>query len=82
MTAEEALARQEIIERIRRKHKRRDMLIQNISDKLGVNGDFVLRILHQLVTEGVVRTEEVDGVEIVSIGKKFMSLRLSIPALP
>ena len=70
MTAQEASARQEIIERVRHRHKRRDTLILNISNKLGVNGDLVDRILHQLVTEGVVRTEEVDGVEIVSIGKK------------
>jgi predicted ArsR family transcriptional regulator len=70
MTNEEALARQEIIERVSHKHKRREWLILNISNKLGVNGDFVQRILQQLVTEGVVRTEEVDGVEIVSIGKK------------
>jgi hypothetical protein len=27
-------------------------------------------ILHQLVTEGVVKFEELNGVEIVSIGKK------------
>ena len=67
---EEASARQEIIERVSHRHKRRDMLILNISNKLGVSGDFVDGILHQLVTEGVVRTEEVDGVEIVSIVNK------------
>ena len=70
MTNEEALARQEIIERVSHKHKRREWLILNISNKLGVSGDFVQGILQQLVTEGVVRTEEVDGVEMVSIGNK------------
>jgi predicted ArsR family transcriptional regulator len=70
MMTEEASARQEIIERVSHRHKRRDMLILNISNKLGVSGDFVDGILHQLVTEGVVRTEEVDGVEIVSIVNK------------
>ena len=70
MITKEALARQEIIERVRRKHKRRDWLIQNVSSKLEVDGNFVQTILHQLVTEGAVRIEEVDGVEIVSIGRK------------
>ena len=71
MANEEALARQEIIERVSQKHKRRDWLILNISNKLGVKGDLVDGILHQLVTEGVVRFEELNGVEIVSIGKKL-----------
>jgi len=70
MITQEAAVRQEIIERVRHKHQRRDTLIQNISSKLAVNGDFVHNILHQLVTEGVVRTEEVDGEEIVSLGTK------------
>jgi len=70
MIAQEAVARQEIIERVRHKHQRREILIQNISNKLAVDGDFVRNILRQLVTEGVVRTEEVDGVEMVSMGTK------------
>jgi DNA-binding IscR family transcriptional regulator len=67
MVAQEASARQEILERVRHKHQRREILIQNISNKLAVNRDFVTSILQQLVTEGVVRTDNVDGVEIVTL---------------
>lgn len=71
MANEEAQARQEIIERVSHKHKRRDWLVLNVSTKLGVKGDFVDGILHQLVTEGVVRFEQFNGVEMVSIGNKL-----------
>ncbi len=70
MTAQEALARQEILERVRHKHQRQEILIQNISNKLAVNGDFVHNILRQLITEGVVRTDDVDGVQIVTLVPK------------
>ena len=70
MISEEAATKQEIIERVRHKHQRREVLIENISNKLAVSGDFVRTVLHQLVTEGVLITEEVDGVELVSIVKK------------
>ena len=70
MVAQEASARQEILERVRHKHQRREILIQNISNKLAVNRDFVTVILQQLVTEGVVRTDNVDGVEMVTLVPK------------
>jgi len=70
VTAQEASARQEIVERVRHKHQRREILIQNISNKLAVNRDFVTGILQQLVTEGVVRTDNVDGVEMVTLVPK------------
>lgn len=70
MANEEAQARQEIIERVSQKHKRREWLVLNVSNKLGVKGDLVEGILHQLVSEGVVKFEQINGVEMVSIGEK------------
>jgi Mn-dependent DtxR family transcriptional regulator len=71
MANEEAQARQEIIERVGQKHKRREWLVLNVSNKLGVKEDFVDGILHQLATEGVVKFEQLNGVEMVSIGNKI-----------
>jgi len=71
MVNEEALARQEIIERVSQKHKRREWLVLNVSNKLGIKGDFVEGILHQLVSEGLVKFEQINGVEMVSIGEKL-----------
>lgn len=70
MATQEAAVRQEIIERIRHKHQSLHTLLQNVSNKLAVSGDLVHAILLQLVKEGVVTSEEVNGVEIITIVKK------------
>jgi len=70
MDAQEAAVRQEIMERVRHKHQRPGWLVQNVSNKLGVGGDIVQRILDQLVAEGALIIGDVKGIEMVSVVRK------------
>jgi predicted ArsR family transcriptional regulator len=70
MMSQEAATRQELTERVRHKHQRADILVQNVSNKLGVDRDFVNGILQRLTTEGVIKNELVSGIEMVAIVHK------------
>ena len=70
MMSQEAAARQELTERVRHKHQRPDILVLNVSNKLGVDRDFVNGILQRLITEGVIKNEVVSGIEMVAIVHK------------
>lgn len=70
MMSQDAAVRKEILERVRHKHQRPEFLIQNISNKLAVNGEIVQRTLDQLIAEGMIMHEKVHDIEMVSIVKK------------
>ena len=70
MMSQEAATETELTERVRHKHQRADILVQNVSNKLGVDRDFVNGILQRLTTEGVIKNELVSGIEMVAIVHK------------
>lgn len=70
MMSQDAAIRKELSERVRHKHQRPDILVLNVSNKLGVNGEVVQAVLQQLITEGVIKHETVAGIEMVAIVNK------------
>ncbi len=70
MMSQDAAVRQEILERVRHKHQRPEFLVKNICAKLGVDGPLVRRILDQLLTEGLVMHEEINGIPKISMARK------------
>ncbi len=70
MMSQEEATRTELTERVRHKHQRAEWLVQNVSNKLGADKDFVQGILQRLITEGVIKNEVVSGIEMVAIVHK------------
>jgi hypothetical protein len=67
MEPQEAAVRQELMERVRHKHQRPEWLVLNVSNKLGVSGEVVQRILDQLVAEHQLMIGDVKGINMVSV---------------
>jgi Mn-dependent DtxR family transcriptional regulator len=70
MMSPDAAVIKELTERVRHKHQRPDILVTNVSNKLGVSGEIVNGLLQRLIAEGVIKHETVSGIEMVAIVNK------------
>lgn len=70
MMSQEAAVVKELTERVRHKHQRPDILVLNVSNKLGVGGEYVNGLLQRLIAEGVIKHEVVSGIPMVAIVNK------------
>lgn len=70
MMSQDAAVIKELTERVRHKHQRPDILVLNVSNKLGVTVEYVNGLLQRLIAEGVIKHELVSGIEMVAIVNK------------
>lgn len=76
MTTEEVLAGKEIMQMVKVQSQERDVFVRNISNKLRIDEAIVQTVLQDLISEDIIKTEEVNGKEIISPVKKIVHNQL------
>ena len=80
MITEEILARRMITMMVHTKPRERAAMIRTVSERIRIDGTIVHTFLHNLIRDGVVKSEMIEGKEIISLVKKPVSKRVIPPS--